>query len=735
MLNPFRCAARASRTVLLLSALAGTPCLSQDAPAPARDSIAIVTVVVLRDATPIMGAVVRAGAMQTSTDERGIARLLLAPGPHWVVAAKIGFRPDSVNVTIPSADTALVIALFAQPVELSGVMVSATRSGKRIEDEPLRVEVLGPEEVEEKLLMTPGDITMMLNESSGLRVQITSPSLGGAAVRVQGLRGRYTQILADGLPLYGGQAGGLGLLQIPPMDLGGVEIIKGVASALYGGSALGGVINLISRRPEDDPAHEILLNQTTLRGTDVVGFSSARIGEGWGYTLLAGGHRQSPIDRDDDGWTDMAGYRRAVVRPRAFWSGESGSSLMLTAGTTIERREGGTLPGALAPDARPFPERLRTRRYDAGLVGGFSLGRRAILSLRGAIATQRHEHTFGRVHERDEHATWLGEASFTLPHHQSLWVVGAAIQRESYAAEDVTGFDYTFTTPGMFVQNTLALSEAVSVTASARVDRHSEYGTQLSPRMSALVHVGRGWTVRVSGGGGYSAPTPFTEETEVIGLTPLQPLDGVDAERARSASVDVGTTMGPVELNATVFGSVVDQPVALRRFGGAAHRVEVVNLPTPTRTTGAELLIRWKPERFHITGSYTFVRSTDLDPETGTRRDAPLTPTHQAGIVTMWEREGKARAGVEVYYTGTQTLEHNPYRLKSKPYVHVGVLAERRIGAARVFLNAENLLGFRQTKHDSLLRPTPGIGGRWTTDVWGPVEGRVANAGVRVDLR
>jgi outer membrane receptor for ferrienterochelin and colicin len=68
---------------------------------------------------------------------------------------------------------------------------------------------------------------------------------------VQGLRGRYTQVLADGLPLYG-QAGSINVLQIPPMDLGQVEVIKGVASALYGGSALGGVINLVSRRPQQD---------------------------------------------------------------------------------------------------------------------------------------------------------------------------------------------------------------------------------------------------------------------------------------------------------------------------------------------------------------------------------------------------------------------------------------------------------------------------------------------------
>jgi iron complex outermembrane receptor protein len=160
---------------------------------------------------------------------------------------------------------------FVQEQETgSRVNVSATRSERRIEDDPVRVEVLGVEEVEEKLLMTPGDITMMLNETSGLRVQVTSPSLGGAAVRVQGLRGRYTQLLSDGLPLYGGQTGGLGLLQIPPMDLGGVEVIKGVASALYGGTALGGVVNLQSRRPTEDPVSDLLLNQTTLGGTDAV---------------------------------------------------------------------------------------------------------------------------------------------------------------------------------------------------------------------------------------------------------------------------------------------------------------------------------------------------------------------------------------------------------------------------------------------------------------------------------
>ena len=718
-----------------------TALLASIAPLPAQepagvtsDSAALLAVLVRRDTVPLEDATVRSGRVAAQTDARGVASLRLRAGDHDVIITRIGFRAETLHVVLPAqGDTTVTVDLTAQPTELSGVVVSATRSGRRIDDEPLRVEVLEQEEVEEKLLMTPGDITMMLNESSGLRVQTTSPSLGGAAVRVQGLRGRYTQILADGLPLYGGQTGGLGLLQIPPMDLGGVEIIKGVASALYGGSALGGIINLISRRPEEEGASELLLNQTTLGGTDVVGFASRQAGERWGYTLLAGGHRQSQVDRDDDGWTDLPGYERAVLRPRVFWTAAAGHSLMLTAGTTVERREGGTVDGRTLPDGEVFPERLRTNRLDGGLVGGFLLGGRTILSVRAAAATQRHRHSFGGAREDDRHLTWLGESAVTLTRGMSLWVFGAAVQEERYIADDVPSFDYRFTTPGVFAQNTITLTPALSLTASARVDRHSEYGTQLAPRLSALVRLGPIWTLRLSGGGGYFAPSPFTEETEVTGLRVLEPLVDLKEERARSASIDLGGLVGPLELNGTLFGSIVNDPVGLRASAAGADRVELVNLAGPTRTAGAEMLVRWNPEPFHVTGSYTFVRSTEPDPASGARDDTPLTPRHQAGVVTMWEQEERARAGLEIYYTGRQRLADNPYRSESRPYVHIGILVERRFGPARLFINAENLLGYRQTRWDPLVLPGSGLGGRRTTDVWGPLEGRVANIGVRLD--
>src|SRR5947199_7578107 len=125
------------------------------------------------------------------------------------------------------------------------------------------------------------DISMLLNEMGGMRVQTTSPALGAASVRMQGMRGRYTQFLSDGLPLFGQQGAGLGLLQIPPMDLGQVEVIKGTASALYGAGAMAGVVNLISRRPASVPVHEFLVNRSTLGATDASMFLASPLSSRW----------------------------------------------------------------------------------------------------------------------------------------------------------------------------------------------------------------------------------------------------------------------------------------------------------------------------------------------------------------------------------------------------------------------------------------------------------------------
>ncbi|HYE26018.1 MAG TPA: TonB-dependent receptor plug domain-containing protein, partial [Clostridia bacterium] len=255
------------------------------------------------------------GTVQSSADDKGVALASVPPGKIQIRASHPGLVPAATELQV-EAGQRYEVELELETVEHEEITVSATRTDARIEDLPTRVEVLNREEIEEKILMTPGDIVMMLNEMGGMRVQTTSPSLGAASVRIQGMRGRYTRFLSDGLPLFGQQVGGLGLLQIPPSDLAQVEVIKGTASAMYGAGAMGGVVNLISRRPVEQPAGELLVNQSTRGATDGVFFGSTRLNKAWGATLLAGGHFQRKQDVDEDGWADLSGYSRGVLRPR-----------------------------------------------------------------------------------------------------------------------------------------------------------------------------------------------------------------------------------------------------------------------------------------------------------------------------------------------------------------------------------------------------------------------------------
>jgi outer membrane receptor for ferrienterochelin and colicins len=615
--------------------------------------------------------------------------------------------------------------------ELEEIIVQATRSRRRVQDEPMRVEVLAGEEVEEKLLMRPGNISMMLNETGGLRVQVTSPALGSANVRIHGMRGRYTQMLADGLPLYGGQASSLGLLQVPPSDLGQVEIIKGASSALYGGQALGGVINLVSKRPDADATGEVILNSTTRDAQDLSAYGAVPLSGHWSGSLLSNYNRQSAQDLDNDDWIDIPGYERFSVRPRLFYDGPDGSSVYLTIGAMAEDRRGGTVDGGLVPDGQPFQQNQDTQRFDAGLVLERPVSTWGVAQLRASGTRQSHDHRFGELLEKDQHETMLIEASLAGETTATSWVGGLTYQADDYEAETFPAFGYGYDAPALFAQVDHDLGADVSVAASARWDEHNEYGDQFSPRLSLLYRPGS-WTIRTSWGRGFYAPTPFVEETEAAGLSRLEPLSGLEAESAETLSLDFGYAVGALEAGLTLFGSDIDDAVRLQTV--APDRVRLVNQDGVTRTRGVEALLRWRQAPYVVTASHLYLDANEPVGDEPGRRTVPLTPRHSAGLVAMWEQHDRGRIGLELYYTGEQALEDNPHRNKSEGYLHLGLLGEIVLGRYRLFLNLENLLDVRQTREDPLVLPSRLADGRWTVDAWAPLEGFIANAGVRISL-
>ncbi|HNP65271.1 MAG TPA: TonB-dependent receptor, partial [Woeseiaceae bacterium] len=534
-----------------------------------------------------------------------------------------------------------------------------------------------------------------------------------------------------GLPLYGGQASSLGLLQVPPSDLGQVEIIKGSASALYGGQALGGVINLVSKRPGNDAEGEIIANATTRDGQDLSIYAASPLGRGWSGSFLTGYHRQSDQDLDSDTWIDMPGYERVQVRPRLFYDGPNDLSVYMTVGAMEEDRRGGTADAGVVADGEPFAQDQDTRRLDAGFVLERPVSSWGFGQFRASGTRQSHDHRFGDLLEIDQHRTALIEASLASDSATTSWVAGLAYQADAYDSETFPAFDYSYDVPAIFAALDKDLAPDVSIAASVRWDDHSEYGDQFSPRLSLLYRPGP-WTIRASWGGGFYAPTPFIEETEAAGLSRLEPLGGLNAETAETLSVDVAYVDGALETGLTLFGSDIEDAVQSQTV--AADSVRLVNQDGVTRTRGIEALLRWRRAPYVVTASYLYLDTSEPAGGVPGRRAVPLTPRHSAGIVAMWEQHDRGRIGLELYYTGTQPLADNPYRNESEPYLHIGLLGEVVLGRFRLFLNLENLLDVRQTRDDPLVLPSRSPVGLWTVDAWAPLEGFIANAGFRVSL-
>jgi iron complex outermembrane receptor protein len=613
---------------------------------------------------------------------------------------------------------------------LSTIVVTATRRPALIEDEPLRVEAVPAEEIEENLTVQPGNLSSLLRELPSVNLQALSPALGGAGLQLRGMPARDTLVLTDGLPLLGAQPDAFGLLQTPPLDLQRVEVIKGAASALYGGAALGGVLNLVSRPPSAESS--VLANVTSRGGADLGGFLTFDGNGRWSGTVTGAANYQSRDDVNGDGWADIAGYRRFTLRPRVWWSDDDADTTFLTVGIADEDRYGGTLPGQTLPGGPEFPVELLTHRIDGGLVSHWSLSDARTFTLRASATSTHFDQTFGPARTLSTQTTVFAEAAWNGTWAAHGWVLGIAYNRDQLEVPAEPGVGHVYDVPAVFAQDEYSPAPWLTLAGSLRTDATSHYGTFVSPRLSALLREpGSAWSVRASIGGGFTLPTPFVDEVDATGLGSVLPLAGLHAERATTASLDAKWSAHHWDINLSIFDSEIRGP--LTALPAAGEKLEIVNGAGPRRVPGAEALIGYVAGPLHAIASWSYLNATEED-SPGARHDAPLVPRHAAEIGAILESEKRGRVGLEVSYTGRQALAYDPYRSVSPSFFELNALGELRFGDVAVFLNAINLTDVRQTHYDPLLRPSPGPGGNPITEVWAPLDGRTFNLGIRAEL-
>ena len=713
---------RYALVALLLLALAPVVGAQQTGP---RISIRVTA-----EGQPLAHVIARSDISAAETNAAGLARLTVTPGRHSIKVMLLGYKPDSMSITV-TRDTLVEFTMSPVAEELSGIVVMSARGAQRIEAEPLRVEVMGGDDVAEKTEMRPSDLTGFLTEMAGIRVQRLSAATGAAAVRMQGLKPRYSLLLADGLPLFGNGASGLDLMQMPPADLHQIEVVKGPASALYGPSALGGTINLISKRPGNEG--DLLVHGTSELGFNSFTWASHKVNDRFGYTMVTGLHSQRIRDQDGDGWADLPGVTRAEVRPRLFFDWPAGHSVFATVGATAERREGGIVPGSLAPDGQPYKESVKTTRADLGVVARRLIGANGLLQWRSAANIDRKAKLFNLTPETVDRSTAFTEVSFANSRGEHDWLVGSAGQVDAAKIAEYAPNNYTFYTFSGFAQDAWHMTPRWSLTGSARYDNQSEYGGRVSPRVSLLYQLAKGWTARISGTQGFYAPTPFVEEAEAVGVRRIRGFSALGIETADYASFDVNGKAGPVELNATLFASHVQHQVTATP-DTLAGTIDLANATAESNSRGLETFVVYDLEPLFITALYTFTDAREPAAATGsTTTPAPYLPKHTGGIDVTWEDAAHGLwIALEAFYTGKQPLDRDPYLTQGKPYAVVGLLASQKVGRYKLFFNAENLTNVRQTGFKPLLLSARRTTGEWTVNPWAPLEGRVFSFGVRV---
>lgn len=653
------------------------------------------------------------------------------------VISYVGYEPQSKTLLFPESDGKTIVIVMESGEELEEVIVSATRSSRTIETIPTRIEAVTLEELGEKAAMNSSNISMVLRESPGIMMQQTSLSSGNMNIRIQGLDGRYTQMLRDGAPIYGGFAGGLSILQIPPLDLKQFEIIKGGNSSLYGGGAIAGIVNLVSKTPEEEPELTIMIDQTSALGTTGNIFYAQKYGK-LGLTMYGSGNNQIAYDPDDDGFSNMPQSQSLTLNPRLFYYPNNNTEVSLGVGATLDERTGGDMK---VIDGNPeienvFTEVNKSERYNSQFLLKNRKDNREII-LKNNISLFNRELTIPDYLFDGQQLSSFSEAFLKLDKSdENEWHLGVNHYYESFTdnnPDSLGAQDYTFNTFGAFIQNTRNLGERFVFEGGLRTDYNIEHGPFVLPRLALLYKHSNKFSSRISGAMGYKLPTLFTENAERIYYRDIAPIStsSLNPETSIGGNIDFNYKTIVLDkftfaINQLFFFTQLNQALVLREdVPSSTYFYE--NAAGPIQSSGFETSIRTTYEDFKLFMYYTYT-NTELKYD-NINKQQPLTPESMAGFILMYELEDNWSVGYELYYTGRQF--DNSFDQKSD-YWTMGFMVMKHFEHITLFANFENFTNTMQTNFEPLVNAP--ISNPTFNDIWAPTPGFVFNGGVKINI-
>ena len=437
----------------------------------------------------------------------------------FLVIFTVGGMQLSAAATDPKTD------LF----QMDEVVVTGTKTERRLKDAPVITEVITRSEIEATGAENIGEV---LEHRVGIAVDRDAH---GDGVQLQGLDSDYILILLDGEPQVGRIAGKLDLARIAVENVDRIEIVKGASSALFGSAAMGGVINVITRKASSPLAAQFTNNFETHNTID--SRSTVELNrDKFNALLTLAANRRSPVDLDkSDLTTTIDGYQNWTHSARSEYQLTSKSTLLFSGQYFAQKQEG------ISENEGVVFDRLGDINNFSGSVGtGYQFGSRSKLA--GKIYATRY-HDESTVIDRGTSLTASsnltiqdlikGEAQFdTALGSKNQLTVGAELIFENLESQRITGGEKDVTTDSLFFQNEFRPIANLAFVLGGRLDYHSEFGTHFSPKLSGMYHVTRDVTIRTSYGQGFRAPDfkdlylDFSNPTsgyQVLGNLDLQP--------------------------------------------------------------------------------------------------------------------------------------------------------------------------------------------------------------------
>jgi outer membrane receptor for ferrienterochelin and colicins len=523
------------------------------------------------------GAVaIKGTTIGTTADATGHYHLKNLPvGKFTIAFSYLGYKSIEKEITLTAGKTVeLNFEIEEDAVQLEGVVVSANRNEVNRKEAATIVNLITP-----KLFENTNSVCLAqgLSFQSGLRVETNCQNCGFQQVRINGLDGPYSQILIDSRPIFSALAGVYGIEQIPTNMIERVEVVRGGGSALFGSSAIAGVINIITKEPTSNSV--TVSNTTNLIGgekTDInTTFNASVVSDGnkAGIMIFGSSRQRNPFDYDGDGFTEIGKLNTKTVGFRGYYKTSDYSKLMLEYHNLGEFRRGGNkldLPAHEADITEQIEHDINTGglKYDI-----FSKNNRHHFSIYASAQNIDRKSYYGAQKDPNAYGkttdiTYVGGAQYTYSMDTLLFMpaeltMGAEYNKDKMNDEQL-GYNRTIdqdvNTKSAFVQNEWK-NKKLSVLLGARLDKHNLIKDPVvSPRFNFRYAPNEQINFRASYSSGFRAPQAFDEDLHItavageVTLIELDPNLKTEKSQSYSMSADLYKDFGKIKTNLLVEG-------------------------------------------------------------------------------------------------------------------------------------------------------------------------------------